>query len=57
MTPKELLYVDDALAHSQFLKTQCQNAISSLSDPTLKQAVQNYMNTNAKAFQTFYGLV
>ena len=30
MTPKEVLYVEDALGHAQFLKTQCQDAVNAL---------------------------
>ena len=36
MTPKEVLYVEDALGHAQFLKTQCQDAVDALRDPELK---------------------
>ena len=40
MSPKELNYIEDALGHEQFLKTQCQEAIQNLQDPTLKNQVQ-----------------
>jgi len=33
MSPKELLYLEDALSHEQFMQTQCQQAIQAL--PTL----------------------
>ena len=33
MSPKELLYIEDALGHEKFLRTQCQQAISNLTDP------------------------
>ena len=35
MSPKELLYIDDALGHEQFLIAQCQEAEAALSDPKL----------------------
>lgn len=57
MTPKELLYIEDALGHTQFLMTQCNQAISQLTDPTLKQQVQQLVNSNQKLFTQFYGLV
>lgn len=57
MTPKELLYIEDALGHTQFLMTQCNQAISRLTDPTLKQQVQQLVNSNQKLFTQFYGLV
>lgn len=57
MTPKELLYVEDALGHTQFLITQCDQAISQLSDPTLRQQAQALANGNRKLFKSFYELV
>ena len=36
MTTKELLYVDDALSHSQLLATQFENAASQLQDASLR---------------------
>ena len=57
MTPKELLYIEDALGHTQFLMTQCNQAINRLTDPTLKQRVQQLVNSNQKLFTQFYGLV
>ena len=36
MSPKELNYIDDALGHEKFLKTQCQDAIKNLQDGELK---------------------
>lgn len=57
MTPKELLYIEDALGHTKFLMTQCNQAISQLSDPILKQRVQQFVNSNQKLFSQFYNLV
>ena len=57
MTPKELLYIEDALGHTQLLMTQCNQAINQLTDPTLKQQVQQLVNSNQKLFTQFYGLV
>lgn len=57
MTPKELLYIEDALGHTKFLTTQCNQAISQLTDPALKQQVQQIVNTNQKLFTQFYNLV
>ena len=57
MTPKEVLYVEDALGHAQFLKTQCQNAINTLTDPALKQQAQQWLDTNTQTFRQFYSLV
>ena len=39
MSPKELLYIEDALGHEQFLKTQCQDTANNLQDGELKNYV------------------
>lgn len=57
MSPKELLYVEDALGHEKILKAQCQNAISELTDPELKGFVQQMMNDHQQLFAQFYQLV
>lgn len=57
MSPKELLYIEDALSHTQFLMTQCQNAANKLSDPVLRQQAQQLVNSNQKLFTQFYNLV
>lgn len=40
MSPKELSYIEDALGHETFLKTQCQEAIQNLQDAELKSCVE-----------------
>ena len=57
MTPKEVLYVEDALGHAQFLKTQCQDAVTALTDTALKQQAQRWLDENQTIFQSFYALV
>lgn len=57
MTPKELLYIEDALSHTKFLMTQCNQAVSQLTDPALKQQAQQLVNSNQKLFTQFYNLV
>ena len=57
MSPKELLYIDDALGHTQFLMTQCRNAATQLTDPMLRQQAQQLVNGNQKLFTKFYELV
>ena len=57
MTPKEILYVEDALGHAQFLTQQTQNAVNTLSDAALKQQAQQLVNKNRQIFQQFYSLV
>ena len=57
MSPKELNYIEDALGHEQFLKTQCQEAIQNLQDPTLKNQVQQITQKHQQIFDNFYNLV
>ena len=57
MSSKELLYVEDALGHEKFLKTQCQQAISQLTDPDLKNFVQQMLQKHQEIFSRFYQLV
>ena len=57
MSPKELLYVEDALGHEKFLRAQCQQAINSLTDPQLKNVVQQMMQKHQEIFTRFYNLV
>ena len=57
MTPKEILYVEDALGHSQFLMQQSQTAAASLQDATLRQQAQQLVNRNQQIFKQFYSLV
>ncbi len=57
MSPKELLYIEDALSHAQFLTTQCQNAVNQLTDPQLKQQAQQWVNKNKQIYSSFYNLV
>ena len=57
MTPKELLYIEDALGHTRFLMTQCSLAANQLTDPELKSRVQQIINGNQKLFTQFYDLV
>ncbi|MCC8047815.1 MAG: hypothetical protein LUE06_04995 [Oscillospiraceae bacterium] len=57
MTPKEILYVEDALGHAQFLTQQCREAAGKLQDKTLKQQAQQLAEKNQQIFGRFYSLV
>ena len=57
MSPKELLYIEDALGHTQFLISQCRSAANQLTDPALRQQAQQLVNSNQKLFNEFYNLV
>ena len=57
MTPKEVLYVEDALNHAQFMTQQCSEAVNCLQDEGLKQQAQQLLDKNRQTFQQFYSLV
>ncbi len=57
MSPKELQYIEDALGHEQFLTQQCRQAASQLSDPELKNAVNQMQAKHQELFGKFYQLV
>lgn len=57
MSPKELLYVEDALGHEKILKAQCQHAVQNLSDPELKTLAQQMLQKHTELFGQFFNLV
>ena len=57
MSPKELLYIEDALGHTQFLTTQCREAAGTLTDPVLRREAQNLADSNQAIFNRFFNLV
>ena len=57
MSPKELLYIEDALEHTQFLMTQCRDAANSLQDASLRNQAQQLASKNQQLFNQFYNLV
>lgn len=57
MSPKELLYLEDALGHEKFLQTQCREAARALQNPELKECAQRLSQRHAELFEKLYGLV
>ena len=57
MSPKELLYIEDALGHIQYMMTQCRTAANKLTDPSLRQLAQQLVSDEQKLFNKFYELV
>lgn len=57
MSPKELLYIDDALGHEKFLISQCRQAAAALQDPQLRACVQRMQSAHQDLFNQFYQLV
>ena len=57
MSPKELNYIEDALSHEKFLKTQCQDAVRNLQDQELKSCVEQFSQKHQQIFDNFYNLI
>ena len=57
MSPKELLYIEDALGHEQQMKKSCTNFANQLQDTELKNFVQELCNKHQQCFNRFYGLL
>ena len=57
MSPKELLYAEDALAHTKFMKEKCACAASQVTDGSLKQLIDDVAKRNQKIFDDIYSVV
>ena len=57
MTPKEILYIDDALSHAQFLSKQCREAAGKLQDAELKRQVQQLTDAHCQLYTQFYNII
>ena len=57
MTPKELLYIEDALGHEKHLKLQCQDFAEKFQNPELKALAEELAKRHQEIFDTFYKLL
>ena len=57
MSPKELSYIEDALGHESFMKTQCTEAAKNLQDPDLKAYAQQLVQKHDQIFSNLYHLI
>jgi len=57
MSPKELLYVEDALGHTNQIKTVCNDLKSQLGDTELQSFVADIARRQQQTFDRFYGLL
>ena len=57
MTNKELLYIEDALGHINFLSTSLKDASNKLLDVTLSNYMKELTGTHEKLFNDFYNLL
>ena len=57
MSPKELLYIEDALGHEKQIKCTCQDSAAKLEDKALASFVEEIAAKHTQCFNKFYGLV
>ncbi len=57
MSPKELLYIEDALGHTKQIKTVCTDFSSQLADTELSNFVQDIARKQQQTFERFYNLL
>ncbi len=57
MTSKELLYVEDALGHENFMKTCSKNTAAQLTDPTLSSYIAELEQKHTEIFNKFLNLL
>lgn len=57
MSPKELLYIEDALGHEQHLQAKCQSTAGQLQDQELKTFIEQQLTKHRQLFNQFYQLV
>lgn len=55
MTPKELLYIEDALSHEQFIKAQIKESTTKLVDEDLKTFVSTLTQGHNDIYKNIYG--
>ena len=57
MSPKELLYAEDALEHMKFMNEKCTHAASQVTDASLKKLIDDVATRNKKMFDEIYNVV
>lgn len=57
MTSKEILYVEDALDHEQYLKTKCNELVTQIQDQQLKSTIECSIQKHNQIFNSFLDLL
>lgn len=57
MSPKELLYIEDALGHEKQIKCTCQDSAAKLEDKELASFASSLAQKHTECFNKFLGLV
>ena len=57
MSPKELLYIEDALGHTKQIKTVCNDFTNQLSDVELSNFVAEIAKKQQQTLDRFYNML
>ena len=57
MSPKELLYIEDALSHEKQIKCTCKDSAAKLENKMLANFVDELATKHVQCFNKFYNLV
>lgn len=57
MSPKELLYIEDALGHTKQIKTICNDFSNQLGDTELSNFVSEISKKQQQTFERIYNLL
>ena len=57
MSPKELLYIEDALGHEKQIKSLCKTGEEQLFDPELRNLFSEMAQRHSECFSQFYQLL
>ena len=57
MSPKELMYIEDALGHEKQMKAACSSLAEQLTDSELKSFVLSLKSKHKQSYDSFYSLL
>jgi hypothetical protein len=57
MSPKELLYIEDALSHEKQMGAVCNEAVTSLTDEELKSFVARISQRHTQCFNSIFSVL
>lgn len=57
MSPKELLYIEDALGHTKQIKTVCTDFSNQIGDVELSNFIADIAKKQQQTFDRFYNLL
>ena len=57
MSPKELLYIEDALEHELHMQNACRECTNSLQDPQLRTFVSQLESKHRRNYQKLFELL